>query len=63
MRCKACNTILNDYELMRKDSEDRHVDLCSTCYRYSQNYVTEDTIVNVDSVLRYKDTDNYEDIL
>ena len=32
MRCKACNSILGDYELSRKDNETgEFVDLCNRC--------------------------------
>ena len=32
MRCKACNIILSDYELSRKDSETgEFIDLCNRC--------------------------------
>ena len=34
MRCRACNTVLNDYESTRKDSEDGFVDLCNHCYSH-----------------------------
>ena len=31
MRCKACNVILEDHELTKKDSNGRFFDLCSYC--------------------------------
>ena len=32
MRCKACNIILSDYELSRKESETgEFIDLCNRC--------------------------------
>ena len=32
MRCKACDVILNDYELSRKDQDSgEFLDLCSSC--------------------------------
>ena len=31
-RCKACDTILNEHELKRKDPEtDQYLDLCNEC--------------------------------
>lgn len=36
MRCKACNTILEDLELTRKDPNGEFYDLCSVCYNSSQ---------------------------
>jgi len=36
MRCKACNTILEDLELTRKDPNGDFYDLCSVCYNSSQ---------------------------
>ena len=35
MRCKACDTILDDVELTRKDSYGDFFDLCNTCYSVS----------------------------
>ena len=38
MRCKACNTLLNDAELRRKDKETNdYVDLCGACYYASED--------------------------
>lgn len=35
MRCKACNKVLNNFELTRKCREsDEFVDLCNDCYTY-----------------------------
>lgn len=35
MRCKACNKVLNNFELTRKSKEtDEFVDLCNECYIY-----------------------------
>lgn len=31
MRCKACNVILEDHELTKKDSNGLFFDLCSYC--------------------------------
>jgi len=31
MRCKACNKILEDLELIRKDSRGDYYDLCGVC--------------------------------
>jgi len=36
MRCKACNVILNDYELSRKDKDTEvFLDLCGRCLTIS----------------------------
>ena len=36
MRCKACDQILNDIELSRKDKDtDLFIDLCGKCLTYS----------------------------
>ena len=35
MRCKACDAILDDVELTRKDSYGGFFDLCNTCYSVS----------------------------
>jgi len=36
MRCKACNEILEDTELTRKDPNGDFYDLCNICYNSSQ---------------------------
>ena len=65
MRCKACNDILNDYEVRRKDTQGAFVDLCGGCYRVSSRVVAEATTdsVEVDSVMTHGDQDNTQDIL
>jgi hypothetical protein len=35
MRCKACNKILEDKELTRKDKNGDFYDLCTECYTVS----------------------------
>ena len=35
MRCKACNTLLEDFEAVKKDNRGEYIDLCSTCYAVS----------------------------
>jgi len=38
MRCKACNIILENHELSRKDKiTGEYLDLCSTCAQYSND--------------------------
>lgn len=31
MRCKACNTLLSEWDLKRKDPKGNYLDLCTTC--------------------------------
>lgn len=38
-RCKACDAILNDYELVRKNEHGEYVDLCSNCLRESYLHI------------------------
>ena len=39
MRCRACDTLLSDFEATRRGAESNEfIDLCNTCY----NYVTDD---------------------
>ena len=36
MKCRACDDLLNDIELSRKDREtDQFIDLCGKCLTYS----------------------------
>lgn len=59
MRCKACNVILEDSELIRKDSHGNFVDLCSHCL--SASYVIDDE-VNDDLVENYQDNTFTSDV-
>lgn len=34
MRCRACNVILSDYELMLVDSDGAPYDMCTKCLRH-----------------------------
>lgn len=64
MRCKACNSILNDYESKRKDNDGIYVDLCGGCYRVSSRVVAEAVSdVDVDAIMSSDDHGNNENIL
>lgn len=40
MRCKACDVLLETYELSRKDKlTGEHLDLCSTCAQHSNDAI------------------------
>ena len=42
-RCKACDVILNEYELKRIDHQTgQHLDLCNECASYSNDAVLEE---------------------
>lgn len=32
MRCKACNKIMTEQEMTKKDNRGEYLDLCSDCY-------------------------------
>ena len=52
MRCKACNVILNEYELSRKDKDtDLFIDLCGKCLTYSN-----EASYNIDLDIDVKET-------
>ena len=54
MKCKACDTVLSDYESTRKNADGHFYDLCSGCFRYARDMVTEnEKTVDIDSKLRY----------
>jgi phage FluMu protein Com len=45
MRCKACNKLLEETELTRKDKlTGQFLDLCNTCYK-----VSNETLIEYDS--------------
>ena len=51
MRCKACNIILENHELARKDKiTGEYLDLCSTCAQHSN-----------DSLYRPEEAEDYGD--
>lgn len=52
MRCRACDKILNDYELTKKFSvSHQFVDLCNECCRYlSENEVFAEGNINFASL-------------
>lgn len=50
MRCKACNVILNDYELSRKEKEtDLFLDLCGKCLTIS-NEAAHNVVIDADDL-------------
>lgn len=52
MRCKACNVILNEYELSRKDKDtELFIDLCGKCLTYSN-----EASYNIDLDIDVKET-------
>jgi len=48
MRCRACNVLLEEVELKRKDSTGEFLDLCNTCYGESTRALA-DYVFDVDS--------------
>lgn len=64
MRCKACNDILSDYEMRRKDSQGVFIDLCGGCYRVSARALSETSreAVEVDSIVSHGHDDTEEQI-
>ena len=50
-RCKACDVILNDYELNRIDHQTgHHLDLCNECASYSNDAVLDEVNKIFDSL-------------
>lgn len=41
MRCKACDTILDDVEMARKDIRGNYWDMCSNCVTHSLSAVLD----------------------
>lgn len=42
MRCKACDVILEEYELVKKDEEGFFLDLCSWCGKISETTLRDE---------------------
>jgi hypothetical protein len=57
MRCKACNDILSDYEMRRKDSQGVFIDLCARALSE-----TSRDAVEVDSIVSHGHDDTQEQI-
>ena len=53
MRCKACDKILEDSELLKKDFRGDFYDLCRVCLNsiYKPELYDDDSLVNVPDVL------------
>lgn len=63
MRCKACDTMMTDYELSRKDSNGQYYDLCGHCLSHSIEAETVDVKgVDIDPYIRYDDNNMYDSI-
>ena len=47
-RCKACDVILNEYELKRIDNHTgMHLDLCNVCASYSDDAMSDSSEMEV----------------
>ena len=56
MRCKSCDTLLNDFEATRKYEDGEYVDMCNSCFRKSdQDGVS---IIERDDLKEYEDVDD-----
>jgi hypothetical protein len=70
MRCKACDVILDDVELLKKDANGVHYDLCTECLTVSiaahweldnMESIDIDGSISQDDVLQLQE--NYDNIL
>lgn len=63
MRCKACDKILEDNELVRKDRETQEfLDLCDECFRESEEALERDVITSDFVMITYsEDEDGQEE--
>jgi len=70
MRCKACDVILDDTEVVKKDARGVHYDLCTECLTVSiathwelenMDSIDNDGIITQDDVLTLQE--NYDNIL
>ena len=70
MRCKACDVILDDLELLKKDSRGVHYDMCTECLTVSiaahweldqTESSNDDGTITQDEVLTLQE--NYDTIL
>jgi hypothetical protein len=50
MRCRACNSELNDWEATRKDSKGEFHDLCSDCFAEIKTALWEQEVTVSDVV-------------
>lgn len=69
MRCKACDVILDEAELVKKDSNGLHYDMCTECLTVSitthwelenMESINNDGSISQDEVLQLQE--NYDNI-
>lgn len=61
MRCKACNKILEDNELTKKDIHGEFIDLCSFCLSVSiKGELEDDYDVNFSEDMLLTNDENYD---
>jgi hypothetical protein len=60
-RCRACDVILGEYELKRRDKQTGlHADLCNTCYSHSNDAINEVEIITaLSQTLSEKELDTF----
>ena len=59
MRCKACDVILEDYELRAKDSYGNYFDMCYNCISGGSLGLEED-LGNITEETSYDDSVSYD---
>jgi len=60
MRCKACNKILEENELTKKDSRGDFIDLCSYCITAAIQGEPEDNYLSFSEDMLLTNDENYD---
>lgn len=60
MRCRACNSELNDFESTKKDSNGEYYDLCSDCFSEIKTALWEQE-VTISDVIPFLVVDRNDD--
>lgn len=47
MRCKSCDSILEENEIVWYEEEQTHEELCSTCLNMVRKYMAEDEVTTL----------------
>ena len=60
MRCKACDKVMEDTEIIWNEELKEHEELCSKCLKLIHDYEEEDKY-DLETILEsYKENSNYE---
>lgn len=60
MRCKACDSVLEETEIIWKEEEQCHEELCSKCLKLIHKYEEEEDLTTIIDISVEETYDDYE---